>query len=174
MKMPSMPSTAAMASISAHAPRVSICTMTQVIVRDVVIAVHAAVAIGAGSDGDAANAARGISGGGYGLARFFRVLHEGNEQRARADIENALDDDGVVPRHAHDGLGGAVAMAWSCGSSPGISLGACSASSTIQSKPEPAMISVAMLLQRELQRPICCWPAAMAVLKVLGGRVDMG
>ena len=75
--------------------------------RYMVIACDAAVAIGARSDGDSPNAARGIACGGDGLAGFFGVLHERDEQGARADIEHALDDDRVVPRYADYWLGGA-------------------------------------------------------------------
>src|SRR5688572_31438137 len=49
------------------------------------------------------------------------------------------------------------------------SLGECSPSSTIQSKPEPATISVQYGLASETQRPTCCRPAAIACLKELAG-----
>ena len=57
--------------------------------------------------------------------------------------------------------------ACNCDSRPGISLGECSVSSRIQSKPESEMISAAMLEHRLDHRPICNWPAAMACLKAL-------
>src|SRR6266567_6268211 len=51
----------------------------------------------------------------------------------------------------------------------GSSLGACSVSIRIQSKPAPAMTSTARLLQRLFQRPICGRPSRIACLKGLMG-----
>ena len=78
-------------------------------VRVAVVVLNAAVVVGARRDRDAANAQRRIARGGDGLARLFGILHEGNEQGARAHVERALDDDHVVPRHAEDRLGRAAA-----------------------------------------------------------------
>src|SRR6185312_3817417 len=58
-------------------------------------------------------------------------------------------------------------MACNCDSRPGISLGECSLSSRIQSKPLSAMISAAILLHRLDHSPICSLPAASACLKPL-------
>ena len=58
--------------------------------------------------------------------------------------------------------------ACNCANKSGISLGECSLSSRIQSKPASAMISATIGLHRLDHRPICNLPAAMARLKALG------
>src|SRR5215475_14334264 len=59
--------------------------------------------------------------------------------------------------------------ACSCERRSGTSLGECSVSRRIQSKPLPAITSVAMLLHRLLHSPICSRPSAMACLNALRG-----
>jgi Tfp pilus assembly protein PilF len=112
-------------------------------VRVAVIVLNAAVVVGAGRDGHAANAERRIARGGDGLARLLGILHEGNEQRARAHVERALDDDRSFQGTRKTGSAVPPRMACNCGSSVVMSLGACSPSMTIQSKPAPARISAA-------------------------------
>ncbi len=56
-------------------------------------------------------------------------------------------------------------IAWSCWRMPLSSLGACSAWSTIQEKPAPAITSATILLQRLLHSPIWRWCARSAALK---------
>src|SRR5712692_10866905 len=68
----------------------------------------AAVAVGPRRAGKAADALRRIARRRDGAPRFFGRLHEGKEQRARADVEQALDDHRLVPGHAHHRLGGAA------------------------------------------------------------------
>ena len=77
--------------------------------RIAVIVLDAAVVVGARHDGHAANAERRIARSGDGLARLIGILHEGNEQGARAHVERPLDDDRLVPGHAEDRLGRAAA-----------------------------------------------------------------
>src|SRR5262245_47820753 len=74
--------------------------------------------------------------------------------------------------HAGRTMAAAVPRAAACSwlSRPGISLGECSVSNRIQSKPESDTISAAMLLARLLHSPICNCPAAMARLKLFSGR----
>ena len=61
------------------------------------------------------------------------------------------------------------AIACNCESTPKTSLGACSISSTMQSKPAPAITSVEKLLQSEFQMPSCGRPARRAALKWFRG-----
>jgi len=54
---------------------------------------------------DAAHAFGRIAGVRHCAARLLRVLHERNQQRLRADIEQAFDHDHIVPRRPDDGCG---------------------------------------------------------------------
>src|SRR5947199_942972 len=73
-----------------------------VVVDDLEVVGNATVAIATLGHGDAAHAGRGVTRGGDGPPRFIRALDEGNEEVMEACIEQALDDDDVVPRWSHD------------------------------------------------------------------------
>src|SRR6185436_12456801 len=55
--------------------------------------------------GDAANAVRRIPGGGYRTARLVRGLDERHEQALHAEVEEALEEDRIVPGRTHDRRG---------------------------------------------------------------------
>ena len=57
---------------------------------------------------ESAHALRRIACGRDRLLRFLLGLHVGNEQRLRADVEEALDHHRVVPRRPHDRVRGAA------------------------------------------------------------------
>ena len=75
-------------------------------VRVRVISLNAAVVVRAWPNSDSSYAKRRIASSGHRFARLFCALDEGNEERAGAYIERALDHHGVVPWHAEDGLSG--------------------------------------------------------------------
>ncbi len=52
-----------------------------------------------------AHAFRRVFGERHGLARLLGRLHEGHHDRLGACIQNALDEDLIVPREAHDRVG---------------------------------------------------------------------
>jgi hypothetical protein len=73
------------------------------------ISLNPTVIIGAWANGDSPYAKRRIASSGDRFACLFGVLYEGNQKRAGANIERALDDHRVVPGHSEDRLGGASA-----------------------------------------------------------------
>ncbi len=51
---------------------------------------------------DPSNPGRGIPGGGHRALRFLRRLHEGNDEALHPDVQQPLEDHGVVPRRPDD------------------------------------------------------------------------
>src|SRR6185312_7779692 len=74
----------------------------KLVCRDLVIAGDAAEPGRAGHAGDTANAFRRIAHGAHRSARLVGILHIRDEQRLRAKIENALDQDRIVRCRTND------------------------------------------------------------------------
>src|SRR5579864_1358000 len=73
------------------------------------IVADAAVVVGAGRNRDSTNAEWRITSGGYRHPRFLRALNKGNDQRTGANVENALDHNGIIPWDTKNGFSSAPA-----------------------------------------------------------------
>ena len=110
MKMPSTPSMSGdRLEIRERRARLDLKEQAHLVVHALEVILDAAIAIGASGSGDTAHALRRIAKPGDGAPRLLRVLHVRNQQRARADVEVALDEHDVVPCRPHDRFGRAFA-----------------------------------------------------------------
>ncbi len=103
MKSASTPGTAAMASSAAERRRrLELHDHAQLALVALDVVGPLAPAARALARGHAADPSRGVTRGSHRRGRLLRASHEGHEQGRRARVQQALDEDGVVPGRTHD------------------------------------------------------------------------